>query len=64
MIEKSTFCSNMFKQVNEQGERVNIILNGLKETDKMLETCPVEHYVVHMKNAACSIDPLRIERIE
>jgi len=64
VIEKSTFSSNMFKQVNDKGEKVNIILNGLKEADKILEFCPVEHYIVHMTSSGCSIDPLKIERIE
>lgn len=54
----------MFKQVNDKGERVSVILNGLKETDKVLEYCPVENYIVRMTSGGCTIDPTKIERIE
>lgn len=49
-IDNNKCTGNMYRRLNHQGEKINVILNGIKETEKMLEVCPVDHYIVHMKN--------------
>ena len=41
--------TNMYRKINNKGEKVNIILNGIKEVDELYETCPVDEYVKALK---------------
>ena len=64
MIEKKAYWSgNMFKQVNQKGEKVNIILNGVREIHEDMEQCPVEIYITLRKIRGLPIDYEKAECI-
>ena len=41
--------TNMYRKINKKGEKVNIILNGVKEVDEMFESCPVDEYAKSLR---------------
>lgn len=56
LIEEKSWASKMFKKVNKHGEKVNVILNGIREVDPSLEDCPVDLYEKQAKKAGFNAD--------